>query len=138
MAQATSKEKVPRMIDSILTELNQEAKITLRVFEKIPDNKLSWRPHERSMSLGQLALHIASVPSGISRMAIPDSYELSPTAFADRPEPASRAEVIAAFERGLEEAKEILDKIDDTDAIATWTLTRGGKQLMAVPRIALL
>jgi uncharacterized damage-inducible protein DinB len=70
MSQATSKERTPRIIDSILTELEQEAKTTLRVLERVPEDKLSWRPHETSMSLGQLALHVARVPSGIARMHV--------------------------------------------------------------------
>ena len=138
MSQATSKEKTSRMIDSILSELEQEAKTTLRVLERVPDDNLSWRPHEKSMSLGQLALHIARTPSGIARLIAVDSYELSPDAFTNMPEAANRAEIITTFQKGLEEASEILNKIDDAAATATWTLSRGGKQMMAVPRIGFI
>ena len=138
MSQATSQEKASRMIDYILAELDQEAKTTLRVFERIPEDKLSWRPHEKSMSLGQLALHLANTPAAIANMTIVDSYELSPEAFTNIPEAASRAEVTTTFQKGMEEAKEILDKIDDAAATSAWTVTIGGKQIMAVPRIGFI
>jgi uncharacterized damage-inducible protein DinB len=54
------------------------------------------------------------------------------------PEAANRAEIITTFQKGLEEASEILNKIDDAAATATWTLSRGGKQMMAVPRIGFI
>ncbi|MBM3803351.1 MAG: DinB family protein [Acidimicrobiia bacterium] len=138
MSQATSQEKSSQIIDAMLGELEREAKTTLRVLERVPDDKLSWKPHEKSMSLGQLALHIANTPAGVSRMVLQDSYELNPAAFREQPSPASRAEVIAAFQQGLSQARENLQRFDDASAMSTWTLTSSGKQIMAAPKAAFL
>jgi len=51
-----------RMIDALLQELEQEAQTTRRVLERVPGDKLAWKPHDKSMSLGQLALHVATCP----------------------------------------------------------------------------
>jgi len=126
------------MIDSVLAELDREAKTTERVFERIPEDKLGWRPHEKSMSLGQLALHIANTPGAISAMAIPDTFEIRPSAFKERPVPANRTEVFETYRQGLAAAKESLSKLDDATLMATWQLTQDGKPLMAVPRIGFL
>ena len=55
-----------RIVDSILAELDQEAATTRRILERVPNDKLAWTPHPKSMSLGQLALHIATVPGTIA------------------------------------------------------------------------
>src|SRR5262249_44063552 len=126
------------MIESVLAELDREAKTTERVFERIPDDKLSWKPHEKSMSLGQLALHLANTPGAIAAMAIPDTFEIKPNAFKERPVPANKAEVVETYRKGLATAKDALSKLNDSDLLATWQLTREGKPLMAVPRIGFL
>jgi hypothetical protein len=60
----------------LIAELKREAQITRRVLEGVPQDKLSWRPHPKSMSLGQPALHVATTPGGVSRILINDSYEV--------------------------------------------------------------
>jgi len=138
MSQAISKEKTSRIMEAILAELEEEAKTTLRVLERVPEDKLTWKPHDKSMSLGQLALHIANTPGGVSGMIVEDSYELSPEAFQNQPSPASRADIIATLQKGLAEARKNLSGFDDVSAMATWTVTSAGKQLMAVPKAVFL
>ena len=58
-----------RIIDGLLAELEQEAETTRRVLERIPQAHLAWRPHPKSMSLGQLALHVATVPGSVAELA---------------------------------------------------------------------
>jgi hypothetical protein len=64
-----------RLADAVLAELEQEAVSTRRVLERVPEDRLTWRPHPRSMSLGQLALHIATTPGGVARLAALDGAE---------------------------------------------------------------
>jgi uncharacterized damage-inducible protein DinB len=61
-------------LDSMLAEFHEEAATTKRVLERVPADKLGWKPHARSMSLGQLALHIATVPAGICRITEADVF----------------------------------------------------------------
>jgi uncharacterized damage-inducible protein DinB len=124
-----------RLVDSILTELDQEAQTTKRVLDRVPEDKLSWKPHPRSYSLGQLALHIASVPGAVTEAVAQDTREVP--SFA-QPEAKSRQEILDTFSKGLQSAKETLGKMDDARLTSTWTLTRNGKVVMSVPRIAFL
>jgi uncharacterized damage-inducible protein DinB len=121
--------------DSILAELDQEAQTTKRVLDRIPEDRLSWKPHKKAFSLGQLALHIATLPGGVVAIATPDSIE-APN--FSRPEAKSRKEVLDAFTNSLETAKEGLNKMDDARLMGTWNLTRGGKVVLSMPRIAFL
>ena len=124
-----------RLVDALLVELDQEAQTTKRVLERIPDDKLSWKPHPKSFSLGQLALHIASGPGNIAAGAAQDTFE-APN--FSQPEPKSRQEVLETFSKSLASAKDTLNKMDDARLMSTWSLTRNGKVLMSVPRIGFL
>ena len=63
------------LIDGMLQELEQEAQTTRRVLERVPQAHLAWKPHEKSMSLGQLALHIATVPGNVAQMIAQPSMQ---------------------------------------------------------------
>ena len=56
------------MIQSLLQELEQEAQTTRRVLERVPQDRLAWKPHDKSMSLGQLAMHVATLPGSVAEM----------------------------------------------------------------------
>jgi uncharacterized damage-inducible protein DinB len=124
-----------RLVDSLLMEIDQEAQTTKRVLERIPENKLAWRPHPKAFSLGQLALHIASVPGRVAAAATPDSME-APT--FSQPEAKSRQEVLDTFSSSLASAKETLNKMDDARLASTWSLTKNGKVVMSVPRVGFI
>ena len=61
-----------RIIDGLIAELEQEARTTARVLERVPEAHLAWKPHPKSYSLGQLALHVASVPGNVAALAASD------------------------------------------------------------------
>ncbi len=124
-----------RIVDPILMELEQEAQTTKRVLDRVPEDKLAWRPHPKSWSLGQLALHLANIPGGVANLSQPDTIELP--AF-EQAEAKSKTEILDAFTKSLAGAKEMLRAMDDRRATATWTLTKGGKPIMSVPRVGLL
>ena len=130
-----TKGTVMRLVDSILMEIDQEAQTTKRVLDRIPEDKLAWRPHPKSFSLGQLALHIASVPGNVAAAAVPDSVE-APN--FSQPEAKSRKEVLDTFSKSLESAKDALKKMDDARLMSVWSLTKNGKVLMSVPRIGFI
>ncbi|MGH7526096.1 MAG: DinB family protein [Gemmatimonadales bacterium] len=123
------------MIDAMLMELNQEAQATRRLLERVPEDKLSWRPHPKSFSLGQIALHLAQLPGGVSTMAAQEVYELPQF---QQQEAESRAEILQAFEQGLSTAREVLGQMDDRRLMGMWTLQDRGQVLMSLPRAGLL
>lgn len=123
-----------RIVGPILAEIDQEAEITKRLLDIIPEGKLTWRPHPKGKSLGELAMHIATLQGAIAELAAPDSIEMSgPPADI---EATSRAEILTAFAESLKKAKEIVGTTDDARAMAEWKLTLGDKVLWASPRIA--
>jgi uncharacterized damage-inducible protein DinB len=125
-----------KMIDVILAEMDQEAHATRRVLERVPQATLSWRPHPKSMSMGQLALHVATVPGIVAELASHDTIP-EPPAFV-QPEAATSAELVPALEASLAKARQILGGLDDAKLNATWRLMAGGKEIMAMPRAAVL
>ena len=78
---------------AILQELEQEAATTRRVLERVPSDKLAWKPHDKSMSLGTLALHVAMSPGYISDWAVEDATKMSG---GSSPEPKTTAEILSA------------------------------------------
>jgi uncharacterized damage-inducible protein DinB len=121
-----------RIVDSLLMEMDQEAQTTKRVLDRIPEDKLAWKPHPKSSSLGQLGLHIASFPGGVAAAAAQDTFE-APS--FSQPEPKSRQEILDAFSKNLASAKDTLNKIDDARLMSMLSMTKNGKVLMTIPRI---
>ena len=117
-------------------ELEQEAQTTRRVLERVPEDKLGWKPHAKSWSLGQLAMHVASVPGSVAQIARPDSVPV-PEDFSQA-QPASSAEIMSALADSLSSAKTALEGWDDAAMGATWKATAGDREVMAIPRVALL
>jgi uncharacterized damage-inducible protein DinB len=121
--------------DSILMELDQEAKTTQRVLERVPEDKLAWKPHAKSSSLGQLAMHIANAQGRLAGMASKDTFEIGNMVQA---QPASRKEILDAFAQSTADAKQIVAQMDDARMMATWTLTKNGMVLLTMPRIGFI
>jgi uncharacterized damage-inducible protein DinB len=124
------------LIDGLLQELEQEAQTTRRVLERVPENHLSWRPHEKARTLGELALHVAMVPGGVAELVASPSPAQAPQ-FLD-PSPKSASELIPALEESIAKAKKALGGMDDRAVLTTWRLMQGDRELFAVPRVALL
>jgi uncharacterized damage-inducible protein DinB len=125
-----------KMIDGLLAELEQEASTTRRVLERIPQTHLSWKPHPKSMSLGQLALHVATVPGNVAQLAAADTIPEPPTFV--QPEAATAAELVPALTESVAKARQLLGEFDDAKMGAMWRLQSGGREIMAMPRVALV
>jgi uncharacterized damage-inducible protein DinB len=122
------------IIDVLLAELEQESLTTRRVLERVPQAHLSWKPHPKSMSLGQLALHVATVPGNVAELAAMDTIP-GPPAFVQQ-EAASAAELGPALTASAAKARRHLGAFDDAAMGATWRLMSGGREVMAMPRAA--
>jgi uncharacterized damage-inducible protein DinB len=120
--------------NALLAELEQEAQTTRRVLERIPQAHLSWKPHPKSMSLGQLALHVATVPGNVAELAAMNTIP-EPPAFVQA-EAATAAELVPALTASVAKARRHLGGLDDAAMGATWRLMAGGRELMAMPRAA--
>jgi uncharacterized damage-inducible protein DinB len=125
-----------RAVEPLITELEQEAGSTRKLLERVPGNKLGWRPHPKSMTLGQLAHHVASMPN-ISGFVEADGLDVATIAFQN-PQPASRDEILRTFEASLEAARTRLSGLDDGAAAESWRLHKAGAELFTIPKIAVL
>jgi uncharacterized damage-inducible protein DinB len=119
--------------DAIVAELDQEAAATRRLLEIVPEDKLTWRPHPKAMSLGQLALHVAGTQGGVAEGALNDTAERP---LFIHPEAQTRDEILKIFEDGLKKAKEIVSATSDERALEEWKIVDGEKVLLALPRAA--
>jgi uncharacterized damage-inducible protein DinB len=122
---------------SLLAEFETEARTTRKFLERLPADRLAWKPHEKSMSAGELALHIAMTPAGVIRMAAEDSA--APPNFGQpRPQPKTVQEVLETLEASCDTVRQILPTFDDRRMQATWSAVRDGKTLLSMPRVAFL
>jgi uncharacterized damage-inducible protein DinB len=126
-----------RIADAFVDELTMEAATTKRVLDRVPEAHLGWRPHPKSMSLGQLAMHVATLPSVLPQFLASEAldFDLVPK---DPPTIASHAGLIAAFASSTEQARSYLADLSDERAMATWRLVAGERHLFAAPRSAIL
>jgi len=123
------------LIESLLQELDAETPATRRVLERIPDDRLAWRPHSKSRPLGTLAFHIAHLPAALAGLAV--QTEVSAFNLVD-PVPTSTAEVVATLDESVAKAKRLLSGMDDATAMGLWRLVDGDRVLVEMPRIAFL
>jgi len=120
-----------------LQELQQEAAITKRLLDCVPADKLTWKPHAKSMTLGQLAGHIAAIPGRISRMAQEDSFDVLKGSFLP-PQPGSVQEILATFDQSIRDAEQNLQAIGDERLAGTFRLMKGERELFRQPRANML
>lgn len=107
------------LIDGMLEELEQEARTTRRVLERVPDAQLGWRPHEKARTLGQLALHVAMVPGAVAELAA-KSPPIQAPSFGQDPSPGSASELVQALDVSIANARKILGGMDDAALMAKW------------------
>lgn len=125
-----------KAVDPIIAELDQEAVTTEKVLDRVPADKLDWKPHPKSMSLGQLALHVASI-SDISSFVEMDGLDVNGVTF-EAPQPESKAAIAETFKNSLEAARQRLGAVDDATAEQSWQLHKGGAEIFSIPKLAVL
>jgi uncharacterized damage-inducible protein DinB len=124
-------------VHDLLQELEAEAPVTRRVLERIPVDRLGWRPHAKSMSAGQLAQHVASIPGNIGRAVTQDGMDLAgrPMTY---PDCDSREAVLATFDDSVASLRDMLRSLDDEKATAPWRLHFGEREIFTRPRTSVL
>src|SRR5579863_2764842 len=128
-------EATQSIAQTLLAEFEAQAPVTRKFLERVPEDKLTWKPHEKSMTLGQLAYHLAFVPGGVAQGAQQNPLQAPDFKF---PQPISRAEILKTHEEGIAIVREILSQFDDAAMNETWRLMAGDKELLAIPRVAFL
>lgn len=119
--------------EQFLTEFERELKTTRTFLERVPSDRLTWKPHEKSMTAGQLALHIASVPRGVLGMSLNDEAS-PPDQSRGHEQPTSVAQAIETLDQGAQFVRATLPTISDRRMEQTIKLVVGGHVVMEAPR----
>jgi uncharacterized damage-inducible protein DinB len=122
--------------ETLLAEIEHEAATTRKLLERVPEDKLAWKPHAKSMSLGGLSTHVANLPHwGLITMS---QSELDMAAYGRLAEARSRAELLAAFDGHVNALRAALAGKTDAEFMAPWTLKRGDQTVFTMPKLAVL
>jgi uncharacterized damage-inducible protein DinB len=117
---------------ALLAEFEIQAPITRRFLERLPEDKLTWKPHLKSMSAGELAYHLAFVPGAVVRF-VQNNPAQAPE-FANFPQAGSREEILKTFDESVGTVRSLLPKFSDPAMTETWRLLAGQKEVLAQPR----
>ena len=122
----------------ILPEFEHEMANTRKTLERVPEDKFDWKPHEKSMTLGGLATHLANIPSWTKNTFEADELDVAPPGAPPyRLEQAkSRAEVLEAFDKNVADARAALEAATDENWQGKWSLLMTGKTIFTLPRPA--
>ena len=120
---------------TILKEFEEQVPVTRKFLERLPEDRLTWKPHEKSMTAGQLAFHLAFVPGGVIRFVQNSPAQAPDFSF---PQPTSRQEILKTFEESVATVRSLLSECDDSRMQETWRLVQGDKELLAIPRAQFL
>jgi uncharacterized damage-inducible protein DinB len=123
-----------QLSNALLPEFDQEMQTLRRALERLPEDKLTWKPHEKSMSLGQLATHLATTAQWAEAIAGADSFDVSTA--PPNPELKSRAEILSTFDASTSAAHKAIASTNDAAMMFPWTLKAGDRAVFTLPRIA--
>lgn len=122
--------------ETLLPEFDREMASTRRMLERVPEERLSWKPHEKSMSLGRLATHVAEIPGWGLKAFTTDELDVAPPGappYVPRTA-ASRVALLDLFERNAAEARRVLAAAPDADFAKPWSLRAGGEVAFTLPK----
>jgi len=126
--------------ESLLAELDRESQGTRSTLERVPEDRLGWRPHEKSMTLGELATHLANVGSWMTLTVKRDRFDMEPP--GEKPQRQgpldSRKAILQLFDKNLAESREALAAASDEDLRQPWTLLMKGRTLFTLPKVDVL
>lgn len=129
-----------RLAETLLPEFDDEMAGTRKTIERVPEDKLGWKPHEKSMSMGGLATHLANIPTWAVRAVDSESFDLAPPG---APPPrvslvSSRQEALDRFDKNVAEARAAIAGASDDHLLQPWSLLSGGDTVMTLPRLSVL
>jgi uncharacterized damage-inducible protein DinB len=124
------------ILDALLPEFDHEMATTRRVLERVPEARFAWKPHEKSMSLGELAGHLANIPNWCTITLKGTSLDLA-TLERNQP-PATAAALLKGFDERTATARERLAAATDPEFMVPWTLKHGDQEFFTMPRISVL
>ena len=125
---------------AVLPEFDQEMANTRKVLERVPEDKLDWRPHPKSNTIGWNANHLAEIPGWVQSTLTLSSLDIAPPGGPayQSPKLSSRQKILEVFDRNVAAARKALAAVKDEDIMQPWSLLQGGKPLFTMPRAAVI
>ena len=125
---------------AVLPEFEQEMASTRKVLERVPDDKLDWKAHPKSNTIGWNAAHLAEIPGYVAPVMTQGEWDIAPIGSEPyrTPHLTSRKEIVELFDKNVASAREILAAAKDEDMPKTWSLLMGGKTMLSMPRAAVI
>src|SRR5438093_13434538 len=130
-----------KLSELLLPEFDREMTTARTTLERIPEDKLSWKPHEKSMPLDRLAGHIAELAGWAVPTIEQDSLDFRPPGQQPPFQPTfatSRKQVLDIFDKNREASQRSIARASDEHLMKTWTLLSGGKTILTMPRFSVL
>lgn len=126
-----------RLSETLLPELKHEMATTRRLLERVPDDRVDWKPHDKSMSLGRLATHVAELPGFVAMILASEEFDLASRAY--NPKTLNRhQEILDEFDANVGKAEAALASAENETLMQPWSLRRGEHVIFTLPRIAAL
>ena len=126
--------------ETLLPEFDQEMANTRKVLERLPDDKLDWRVHPKSHTIGWNAIHVADIPNWLVAVLTTPSLDIAPVGgepYAS-PQLTSREEILGLFDKNVAAAREALTGAKDEEVGQPWTLLQGGNPIFTMPRSTMI
>jgi uncharacterized damage-inducible protein DinB len=126
------------IVEPLIQEIDREGATTKRLLERVPADRLTWKPHHKSMSLGELAMHVATIPGHIAGWALNDEMDLAGAGNRSAaPGPTSTAEIATAHDQSMTKAKNVAQQLGDTGLMREWEGKMNGATIFKMPKIGL-
>ena len=122
------------IVDALLPEFDREMTTTRKLLERVPEDKFAWKPHVKSMSLVELASHVATLPSWGTVTLNESEIDMGGT--NTNTAAASRADLLARFDRNVADTRAALTGKSDAEMMALWSLKHNGQTLFTMPKTA--
>ncbi len=125
------------IVQPMIEELKHESRSTRASLERVPDDSFDWKPHEKSMSFGQLASHIADNASWVGSILGQDELVMDPTSYVPW-QGKNTADILETFDRNLAQAIEQLTNQPDEKLMQNWSMKMGDQTVFSMPRVAVI
>lgn len=129
-----------KISDTLIPEFDQEMAGTRKTLERVPEDKFGWKPHEKSMSMGELASHLANISGWMEITVNQDSFDVAPKdgeAF-QTPQATSVKELLEIFDKNVAASRATLAGASNETLMGTWTFLNGGETVFTMPKVAVV
>ncbi|HEY7327666.1 MAG TPA: DinB family protein [Gemmataceae bacterium] len=126
--------------ETILPEFEREMANTRKVLERVPENKMDWKAHQKSNTIGWNANHLVEIPGWVEGMLTQPSWDFAPATGEpyQSPDVKTRRELLEVFDRNVASAHKAIAAVKDEDMMQPWSLLQTGKTLFTMPRAAVI